>query len=638
MKPVLRILLVEDSEDDAFLVLHQIKKGDYDVEYERVDTTEKMKAALTEKKWDIILSDYHLPHLNGLEALKLFRESGIDIPFIIISGTIGEEIAVETMKAGAHDYIMKNNMQRLLPAVERELRESENRAERKLLEQQQIRTQALKESEEKYHEIFDNISDGIVFLEVTEDGHFHNLEMNTSFSKLTGIDRNFMPEKYIEEVLPEETAKIVITKYRHCVESGRPIEEETELDLPIGKRTFLSSLIPIRNESGRVYRIVGINHDITKRKQAEEALLESEERYRRLVEMSPDSIAIHQQGKIVYINTAGVKQFGAQNTQEMIGKSVIDLVHPDYRNIVIQRIGKTLSGENAPYYEEKFLKLDGTSIDVGVTAIPSVYQGKAATQVVVHNITERKRAEAEINRKNEELLKLNAEKDKFFSIIAHDLRSPFNSFLGLTEIMANNLPSLTINEIQEFSVNLRNSANNLFGLLENLLEWSRMQQGLIPLNQEAIKLLPIFDESVAVMLESAKNKDIEITYDIPDSIEIFADRNILQTVIRNLVSNAVKFTRKRGKICISAKVHSDKNIKICIKDTGIGMDSTMVNNLFRLDVQTNRNGTEGEPSTGLGLLLCKEFVEKVGGKIWVESEVEKGTTFFLIIPLSNNQE
>jgi len=133
----IRLLLIEDSEDDSLLVIRQIEKGGYNVYYERVETADKMKSALLEETWDIILSDYAMPHFNGLEALKLIKESGFDIPFIIISGTIGEEVAVEAMKEGAHDYIMKNNLKRLLPAVERELREAKSRAERKLLEQKQ---------------------------------------------------------------------------------------------------------------------------------------------------------------------------------------------------------------------------------------------------------------------------------------------------------------------------------------------------------------------------------------------------------------------------------------------------------------------------------------------------------------------
>jgi len=235
----------------------------------------------------------------------------------------------------------------------------------------------------------------------------------------------------------------------------------------------------------------------------------------------------------------------------------------------------------------------------------------------------------------EELKEANAAKDKFFSIIAHDLRGPFSGFLGLTEIMAEDLPSLTMDEIQGFSVNMRNSASSLYRLLENLLQWSKMQQGSIPFNPELLQLLQVVDECITMVIEQAKNKGIEITFDVKDDLKVFADSNMLQTIIRNLVSNAMKFTPKGGKISVSAKAIDDKNIEIAVKDTGIGMTSEMINNLFRLDVKTNREGTDGEPSSGLGLLLCKEFVEKHGGKIWVESQEGKGSEFKFTLPIRN---
>jgi len=236
-----------------------------------------------------------------------------------------------------------------------------------------------------------------------------------------------------------------------------------------------------------------------------------------------------------------------------------------------------------------------------------------------------------IERKNEELLKTNAEKDKFFSIIAHDLRSPFNGFLGLTQIMTEELSTLTMDEIQEIAERLNSSATNLFKLLENLLEWARIQQGLIPFKPALTHLKPIVNECVEMIQESAKIKDIEIDYYIPVDLEVFADRKMIQTVIRNLVSNAVKFTPKGGKINILTNTKSEKSVEISITDTGIGMSPKIVDNLFKPDVQTSRLGTEGESSTGLGLLLCKEFVAKHGGEIRVESEQGKGSTFYFTI-------
>lgn len=238
-----------------------------------------------------------------------------------------------------------------------------------------------------------------------------------------------------------------------------------------------------------------------------------------------------------------------------------------------------------------------------------------------------------LEKTNMKLTSINATKDKFFSIIAHDLRSPFNNFLGFTQIMAEELPGLTMDKIQMIAVSMRNSAANLFSLLENLLQWARIQQGLFSYKLKRIELLPIVDESIKIMMESAKNKEIEITYDIPNDLVVYADSDVLQMVIRNLLSNAVKFTKKGGKISLSAKTKYNNYVEISIKDTGIGMSNELVDNLFRIDVPTNRAGTEGEPSTGLGLILCKDFIENQGGKFWVESKEGLGSVFYFSLPL-----
>lgn len=251
---------------------------------------------------------------------------------------------------------------------------------------------------------------------------------------------------------------------------------------------------------------------------------------------------------------------------------------------------------------------------------------------MIEALREKELLEIKIKTQFAQLQKVNTEKDKFFSIIAHDLRSPFNGFLGLTQLMAEQLPTMTMEDIQLIAVSMQTSATNLFRLLENLLEWSRMEQGLIPFKPEEIQLPEIAEKSIAIVLENARAKNIEIEYDIPASTIVFADNNILQTVIRNIVSNAVKFTPKGGKIKVSAIINEEKLVQISIADSGIGMKPEMVENLFRLDVPTGRPGTEGEASTGLGLILCKDFVEKHGGKLWVSSEVGKGSTFSFTIP------
>jgi signal transduction histidine kinase len=263
------------------------------------------------------------------------------------------------------------------------------------------------------------------------------------------------------------------------------------------------------------------------------------------------------------------------------------------------------------------------------------YWIKVSDEVFLHylvNITERKQAEIELQLKNEELHKINAEKDKFFSIIAHDLRSPFNGFLGLTELMADGLTHMTLEEIQKTAVLMRNSATNLFRLLGNLLEWSRLQRGLATFTPTPLLLLPKISEIMVLVLDTANKKEITVNYELPEDLVVFADVNMFEVIIRNLVTNAVKFTPKGGNITVSSQFFPDKSVEIAIRDTGIGMNKNMMDNLFRLDVNTNRKGTDGEYSTGLGLIICKDLVEKHGGKLWAESEDGKGSTFRFSLP------
>jgi two-component system sensor histidine kinase/response regulator len=241
-----------------------------------------------------------------------------------------------------------------------------------------------------------------------------------------------------------------------------------------------------------------------------------------------------------------------------------------------------------------------------------------------------------IEEQRKELQKLNADKDKFFSIIAHDLRSPLIGFLGLTRLLVEEIQGLTQAEILGITKDIRNSSVDIFRLLENLLEWSKMEQGLIPLNAGKVQLRSVADESLSMALETARFKKIEICIDIPDFIYVFADSNLLKSVLRNLVYNAIKFTPREGRVNFTARIIGERNVIISIKDTGIGMSREMVENLFRINAQTNRTGTEGEPSAGLGLILCKEFIEKLGGKLCIETEEGKGSDFSFSLAMESD--
>lgn len=233
--------------------------------------------------------------------------------------------------------------------------------------------------------------------------------------------------------------------------------------------------------------------------------------------------------------------------------------------------------------------------------------------------------------RNQELEELNASKNKFHSIIAHDLRGPFNSIKGLSEILSNDAKSLSKEEIQKYSSLLFVSSKNTCKLLENLLDWSRVQAGDFSFNPESIDLDFMIKEIITLNQQTAQNKNIGINYISADSSEVYVDRNMINTVIRNLVSNGLKFTPKNGKITIKAK-KVGKSTEVEVIDSGVGMSEEVLRKIFMESEKVTNPGTENEKGTGLGLMLCKEFVEKHGGGIQVTSEIDKGSNFKFNIP------
>lgn len=307
---------------------------------------------------------------------------------------------------------------------------------------------------------------------------------------------------------------------------------------------------------------------------------------------------------------------------------------------------KIIRTERTPQQFDEFGYVQGKFLYLDVHKAPIFDEAGNLVGVVgtARDVTQTKKLEKEksdalksLQTSENSLRKLNAEKDKFFSIIAHDLRGPLSSFLGLSRVMAENLPDFTKDELQVMTTSMCKSATNLYGLLENLLEWSRIQRNIIGFNPKSFLVMPNIQENILSVLELARTKSITIDLDVPENLHVFADEYMFGSTMRNFVSNAVKFTHKGGKIVITAKKVSEEFVEISVRDNGIGMNPDLLQKLFKLDENTRRNGTNGEPSTGLGLLLCKELIEKNGGKIWVESEDGNGSVFYFTVPWNTVQ-
>ena len=498
-----------------------------------------------------------------------------------------------------------------------------------------IAQKKLKDSEEKFKKAFQNSNDSININQ--RDGSY--IDVNDGFTKLTGYTQEDVTGKMSSDIdiwaIPEDLEKLHVG----LIERGFVKNLESKFRCKDGSliTALLSADIIILNNEPH---LLIITRDITERKQMEEQILNSKQQYDNLVSNIPVGIYI------LRTKSEGTfaLEYVSSRMAEMLDLSIESLlssadtvfkaIHSDDLDSFV-RLNQEGIQKKRPFDWKGRAIIKGAVRWLHFRAKPQELEnGDTLWHGLIVDITERMIAEAEIKYQNRELVKLDAEKDRFFSIIAHDLRSPFNSFLGLTQIMAEDLPSLTMAQIQEIALKMSKSATNLYGLLENLLEWSQMKNGAFTFAPEVIQLSLIVDGCIEIIQESARHKDIEIVNEIAVEVEVFADRNMIQTIIRNLVSNALKFTPKGGKISLSAITSDRHSIEISIKDSGIGMSRDLIDNLFRIDLKTNRLGTDDEPSTGLGLLLCKEFVEKQGGKIWVKSEVGNGSTFLFSIPMA----
>ncbi len=282
-------------------------------------------------------------------------------------------------------------------------------------------------------------------------------------------------------------------------------------------------------------------------------------------------------------------------------------------------------------WEGRF-NINGKLIWVHFESIPRLLENKDILWTgTLNDITERKTAEQELIVNNQELQKLNAEKDKFFSIIAHDLKSPFSSIIGFSDVLVEEVGNKDYTNIALYSNIIKKSSVRALNLLINLMEWAQTQTGRMKFNPEYLEMNMLVNEIVLFCSDMALQKSIVITNDTHSMIPLYADKAMINTILRNLVSNAIKFTQPGGRINIICEAHQNK-VNISIKDTGIGMSESSIGKLFRIDTNHSTPGTINETGTGLGLILCKEFIDKHNGEIWVESEPGQGSVFCFSIP------
>lgn len=502
--------MVEDEARDATLVEHALHQGGFEFCFKRVDTKDAFLEEIARFHPAVILSDHGLPSFDGFTALSLAQKKAPEIPFIFVTGSLGEEMTIKALKSGAADFVLKHRLETLPSAVHRALQQSHFRQERR---------------------------------------------------------------------------------------------------------------------------------------RAEEALHSSEERYRSLVELSPDALLVVVDENLAFVNTAGMKLFGAAKPQELEARTIRDLVPTaDWRRFRQRVLKVREDGKPVSFSEHRMQRLDGSSIAVEVAAAPLVFAGKAAAQVIVHDISEQKRAHEEIRRLNVDLEKrvaerttaleaANKELEAFSYSVSHDLRAPLRHIEGFVEILVSTKAGALDEESQKHLGTISDSARQMGRLIDDLLAFSRTARA--ELKKTQLQLSDLAAACIRDLEPDTAGRQVE--WAVPKLPQVYADPALLRQVLTNLLANALKYTRPRSVARIELGSRSDATEHVIfVRDNGVGFDPRYTEKLFGVFQRLHRAvDFEG---TGIGLANVRRIITRHGGRAWAEGDIDKGATFYFSLPKEDGTE
>jgi hypothetical protein len=482
----------------------------------------------------------------------------------------------------------------------------------------------LRESRENYKSLFNGVTAGI--FRTTPEGIFINV--NNSLVKMFKFpDKETLMNKSVIDFYIDKNAR---KEWMENLNKSNDTEEiETKMKCYDGSLIWVhASARVVRNNDGTILYYDGYLRDISESKLAELKLFESQQKYLALFNNLRDCIILENKfGEILDANKAASDLFGYS------------------REIMLGMKSSDLSADSIPFFQystkrkrsikkpsEIIAKLyDGRSIQIEVSTAAFNLGNQKLFISAARDISDRKRTEEKIESYTNELKELNSQKDRLFSILAHDLKSPMTALIGYTDLLESEFSQLKSEDIKDYILSIKQVAGNLNNLLENLLEWSTIQKDKVSFEPKNVILRNEVEKIIKLFEFSSGEKEIRLDNKINSEHKLFVDPNVLNTVLRNLVSNAIKFSNSGGRININSRI-KNKLMEISVEDKGIGMTQSSVSNIFNNGVQSKRSGTNNESGSGLGLLICKELIEKNGGKIWANSKEDKGTKIVISIP------
>ncbi len=616
MEKKLNILAIEDLEDDLFLLLRYLKKNGFIITHTRVDNEVDLREALNADGWDIIISDYSMPQFTGLKALEIFKEYKIDIPFILLSGTIGEEIAVEAMKKGAHDYIMKDKLSRLIPAIERELKESKIRRER---------TEAinkLKESEGNYKSLVENALD-IIFV-VSKDGVVTSA--NNATKRILNIEKENLIGKHFKEIVHPDDFDYVLERLQGTLLGKSKGEYEVRIKKQDNSYIIGGLKTTLLVVGGETKGVLGFIRDLTKSKEMEERITI----FSKASNQSPVSIIITElNGEVSYINDKYLEdsEYTKDEVFQEESKKIIasEVAHDDYKKMWLDV--KNYGSWSGEYYSKtKNGKLYWE--EVSITPIKDE-KGEIIRYLVIKNdITKRKELISEILVAKKDAEAANNLKSEFLAQMSHEIRTPLNTMLSFHQLFQAEIGDKLDEDLRSCLVGAESASQRIIRTIDLLLNMTELQVGSYTPNRLELDLYDdILDRLLLEKLPECKRKGIELTLSkSTEDTTMFADEYSVTQIFDNIISNAIKYTNK-GSVEINCYRNESGRLSISVKDTGIGIAKKNLTTVFDAFAQEEQGYTRSYEGNGLGLALVKEYCKLNRASISVESEKGVGSTF-----------
>ncbi len=627
MKPHLRVLIVEDSEDDTLLILRELRRSGYILTHVRVETPVDMKVALQQQPWDFVIADYSLPAFSAPEALKLLQSYQLDLPFIIVSGTIGEDTAVTAMKAGAHDYLIKGNLTRLVPAVERELREALDRQKRYSAEQ------ALRESEDRFRTLCSSAPVAI-FQTDAQGQHTYN---NPLWYEISGLGEKESSGYGWDRAIHPADRDQVFEDWQRTVSQQRSWVHEHRLLTPQGQVRWVRVLAsPIYSSQGEFRGHVGTIEDITERKQAAQRIYEQA----ALLDISTDAICVCDlENKILFWNK-GAERLYKWEAVEVLGQNATDLLYKSGDLLQFQEIQTTLAQDGK--WQGELTQVQKNGLDIIVESRWTLVRDEAgfpkSILTVSTDITEKKKLEAQFLRA-QRLENLGT----LANGIAHDFNNILTPILAVAQLLPLKFPNLDQNTEQLLNI-LESSAKRGADLVKQILSFTRGVEG----SRTNVQVRHLLSDVVQVARRTFPKSIETQTNIVPDLWMVFGDATQLHQVLMNLIVNARDAMPDGGSLNISAEnlwidqnyacMHVDAQvghyILITVADSGTGIKPEIMERIFDPFFTTKELGK----GTGLGLSTAMGIIKSHGGFVTVYSEVSKGSTFKVYLPSTQVNE